>query len=119
LAKQPGFHKRRARLTETIEWVIGVFAQQSPGYYDDLVLLDSTPVGCARSVETVRRSQLADAAGYGYCRSHSRWFFGFRLHLGRRARRHTAGGDPPARRPEGTRHRAAAAATGPARRRSW
>jgi DDE family transposase len=81
LPKQPGFHKRRARLTETIEWLIGVFAQQSPGYYDDLVLLDSTPVECARSVETVRRSQLSDAAGYGYCRSHSRWFFGFRLHL--------------------------------------
>jgi hypothetical protein len=81
LPKQPGFHKRRARLTETIEWLIGVFAQQSPGYHDDLVLLDSTPVECARSVETVRRSALSDAAGYGYCRSHSRWFFGFRLHL--------------------------------------
>lgn len=81
LPKQPGYHKRRARLTETIEWLIGVFAAQSPGYHDDLVLLDSTPVECARSVETVRRSQLSDAAGYGYCRSHSRWFFGFRLHL--------------------------------------
>jgi hypothetical protein len=38
-------------------------------------------VECARSVETVRRSALSDAAGYGYCRSHSRWFYGFRLHL--------------------------------------
>jgi hypothetical protein len=81
LPKQPGFHKRRARLTETIEWLIGVFAAQSPGYVDDVVLLDSTPVECARSVETVRRSALSDAAGYGYCRSHSRWFYGFRLHL--------------------------------------
>jgi hypothetical protein len=81
LPKQPGFHKRRAKLTETIEWLIGVFAEQSPGYRDDLVLIDSTPVECARSVETVRRSALSDAAGYGYCRSHSRWFYGFRLHL--------------------------------------
>jgi hypothetical protein len=81
LPKQPGFHKRRARLTETIEWLIGVFAARSPGYHDELVLLDSTPVECARSLETVRRSQLSDAAGYGYCRSHSRWFYGFRLHL--------------------------------------
>jgi hypothetical protein len=32
-------------------------------------------------VETVRRSELADACGYGYCRSHSRWFWGMRLHL--------------------------------------
>lgn len=81
LPKQPGFHKRRAKLTETIEWLIGVFAAQSPGFYDELVLLDSTPVECARSLETVRRSALSDAAGYGYCRSHSRFFFGFRLHL--------------------------------------
>ena len=81
LPQQPGFHKRRAKLTETIEWLIGIFAEQSPGYRDDLVLIDSTPVECARSVETVRRSALSDAAGYGYCRSHSRWFFGFRLHL--------------------------------------
>jgi hypothetical protein len=81
LPKQPGFHKRRARLTDTIEWLIGIFASQSPGYHDDLVLIDSTPVECARSVETVHRSQLSDAAGYGYCRSHSRWFYGFRLHL--------------------------------------
>jgi hypothetical protein len=81
LPKQPGFHKRRARLTETIEWLIGVFAAQSPGFHDELVLLDSTPVECARSLETVRRSALSDAAGYGYCRSHSRFFFGFRLHL--------------------------------------
>src|SRR3954466_3238108 len=53
LPKQPGFHKRRAKMTETIEWLIGVFAQQSPGYRDELVLIDSTPVECARSVETV------------------------------------------------------------------
>ena len=32
LPQQPGFHKRRARLAETIEWLIGVFAAESPGY---------------------------------------------------------------------------------------
>jgi hypothetical protein len=80
LPQQSGFHKRRARLAETIEWLIGVFATQSPGYYDDLLLIDSTPVECARSVETTRRSALADAADYGWCASHSRFFWGFRLH---------------------------------------
>lgn len=80
LPKQPGFHKRRARLTETIEWLIGVFAAESPGFHDDLLLIDSTPVECARSVETTRRSALADAADYGWCASHSRFFWGFRLH---------------------------------------
>ncbi|HVY77794.1 MAG TPA: IS982 family transposase [Solirubrobacterales bacterium] len=80
LPKQPGFHKRRARLAETIEWLIGVFAAESPGSREDVLLIDSTPVECARSVETTRRSALAEAADYGYCASHSRFFWGFRLH---------------------------------------
>jgi hypothetical protein len=81
LPGQPGYWKRRARLTDTIEWLTGIFAQDCPGYRDQVVLLDSTPVECGRSVETARRSRLADACGYGYSRSHSRWFWGMRLHL--------------------------------------
>jgi Transposase DDE domain len=81
LPLQPGYLKRRRRLADTIEWLCGVFAQDSPGWRDELVLLDSTPVECGRSLETARRSELADACGYGYCRSHSRWFWGMRLHL--------------------------------------
>lgn len=80
LPAQPGYFKRRRRLTETLEWLMGVFAGQSPGAGDDLLLVDSTPVECARSRETVQRSALADAADYGYCASHSRYFWGFRLH---------------------------------------
>jgi hypothetical protein len=80
LPAQPGYFKRRRRLTETIEWLLGIFASQSPGFHDDLLLIDSTPVECARSRETVRRSRLGDAADYGYCVSHSRFFWGFRLH---------------------------------------
>jgi len=81
LPSQDALHKRRARLAETIEWLVGVFASLSPGYCDDLLLLDSTPVECGRSLETARRSQLAEIAGYGYSRSHSRYFWGMRLHL--------------------------------------
>lgn len=81
LPAQPGFHKRRRRLSDTIEWLTGIFASQSPGAGDDVVLLDSTPVECGRSRETVRRSELAPFAGYGYCKSHSRFFWGMRLHL--------------------------------------
>jgi hypothetical protein len=44
-------------------------------------LLDSTPVPCGQSRETTRRSEFAGHAGYGYCRSHSRYFWGFRLYL--------------------------------------
>lgn len=80
LPKRPGYLKRRQKLSDTIEALIGVFASDSPGFHDDLVLIDSTPVECARSIETTRRSQLADTADYGYCASHSRPFWGFRLH---------------------------------------
>jgi hypothetical protein len=80
LPQRPGYLKRRERLSDTIEWLIAVFARDSPGFHDDLVLVDSTPVECARSIETTRRSQLADAADYGYSAAHSRYFWGFRLH---------------------------------------
>jgi hypothetical protein len=80
LPGRSGYHKRRQRLAETIETLIAEFARDSPGFHDDLVLVDSTPVECARSIETTRRSQLADAADYGWCASHSRFFWGFRLH---------------------------------------
>ncbi|OPZ41718.1 MAG: Transposase DDE domain protein [Actinobacteria bacterium ADurb.BinA094] len=80
LPGQSGYHKRRRRLAGTIEWLLGVFAAQSPGYYDDLLLVDSTPVPCAQSSETVKRSALGEAAGYGYCAAHTRWYWGFRLH---------------------------------------
>ena len=81
LPTQSALHKRRAALRETFDWLCAVFAERSPGARDPLVLLDSTPVEAGRSLDTTRRSALADAAGYGYSRSHSRWFWGFRLHL--------------------------------------
>jgi Transposase DDE domain len=87
LPARDAFHKRRLRLSAQIEALIAHFARQSPGFFDDLLLVDSTPVECARSRETVKRggsSSLADAlsnaADYGYCASHSRYFWGFRLH---------------------------------------
>jgi transposase len=87
LVGQSGLHKRRARLADALEQVMAALAQECPGYWDELVLLDSTPVECARSRETVKRAgasalddPIANAAAYGYCRSHSRFFFGMRLH---------------------------------------
>ncbi len=80
LPQRPAFVKRRLRLSDSIEALIEEFARHSPGHDDDLLLVDSTPVECGRSVETMRRSALADAADYGYCASHSRFFWGFRLH---------------------------------------
>ena len=81
LPSQPAYWKRRRRLADAIEWLMAVFAAQSPGFSDELLLVDSTPVPCAASRETVKRSQLGEAAGYGYCAAHSRWYWGLRLHL--------------------------------------
>src|ERR1039458_2728882 len=87
LPERSAFHKRRLRLSRVIEALICEFAKHSPGFFDDLLLVDSTPVECARSRETVKRGgqsslgdALANAADYGYCASHSRFFWGFRLH---------------------------------------
>lgn len=87
LTGRSGFHKRRDRLADQIEMLIREFARRSPGWNDNLLLVDSTPVECARSLETVKRGgssslggALCDAADYGYCASHSRYFWGFRLH---------------------------------------
>ena len=81
LPSQPAYWKRRRRLADAIEWLMGVFAADSPGARDGLLLCDSTPVECGRSRETAKRSALGEAAGYGYCAAHTRWYWGFRLHL--------------------------------------
>jgi hypothetical protein len=78
---QSGFNKRLRALAPQLLQTIALLARLSPSFCDGLRLLDSTPVPCAASRETVRRSALAGHGGYGYCRSHSRWFWGFRLYL--------------------------------------
>jgi Transposase DDE domain len=56
-------------------------AAHTPSWGDQLRLVDSTPVPCAASRQTVHRSALAGHAGYGYCNSHHRFFWGFRLYV--------------------------------------
>jgi hypothetical protein len=81
LPGQSGYNKRLRRLAETMNWLIGMLASQCDVAADDVWVVDSTPVECARSKETVRRSEMAGWAEYGYCASHSRYFWGLRLHL--------------------------------------
>ena len=81
LPKQPGYNKRLRALAPTIARVITDLAVSSPSFCDNLRLLDSTPVPCGQSRETARRSELAGCAAYGWCKSHSRYFWGFRLYL--------------------------------------
>ena len=48
---------------------------------EPLRLMDATPVPCGHSAVTARRSDLYGYAGYGYCASHSRWYWGCKLLL--------------------------------------
>jgi len=81
LPLQPGYNKRLRALTATLGWLITTLARDTSLWTDDVWLADSTPVECGRSRETTKRSDLAGFAEYGYCASHSRYFWGLRLHL--------------------------------------
>ncbi len=81
LPKQPGYNKRLRKLAATMNWLIRMLARDTTLWTDDVWVVDSTPVECGRSKETARRSELAGWAEYGYCASHSRYFWGLRLHL--------------------------------------
>ena len=78
---RPGYNKRLRRSGELLQHVTAHLARQCPSWTDDVWLVDSTPVECGRSRETAKRSDLAGWATYGYCASHSRFFWGLRLHL--------------------------------------
>jgi len=81
LPQQSGYNKRLRKLGATMAWLVTELGDQSSVATDDVWVVDSTPVECARSKETVNRSDLAGWAEYGYCASHSRFFWGLRLHL--------------------------------------
>jgi hypothetical protein len=81
LPQQPADNKRIRALAPEIAIAIRCLVRESASFRDGLRLLDSTPVPCGASRETARRSELAGVASYGWCRSHSRYFWGFRLYL--------------------------------------
>jgi hypothetical protein len=81
LPGQSGYNKRLRAAAGLITTVIRVLSVDTTLWTDDVWVVDSTPVECGRSQETVKRSDLAGWAEYGYCASHSRYFWGLRLHL--------------------------------------
>jgi Transposase DDE domain len=81
LPGQSGYNKRLRRTAELIRHAIRVVACDTTLWSDDVWVVDSTPVECGRSRETAKRSDLVGWAQYGYCASHSRYFWGLRLHL--------------------------------------
>lgn len=81
LPNAPGYNKRLRKAAGMIQQVIRLLAVDTTLWSDDVWVVDSTPVECGRSHETVKRSELAGWAEYGYSASHSRFFWGLRLHL--------------------------------------
>jgi hypothetical protein len=81
LPGQSGYNKRLRKLAATMMWLTRVLAASTSLWADDVWVIDSTPVECGRSRQTAQRSDLAGYAQYGYCASHTRYFWGLRLHL--------------------------------------
>lgn len=81
LPKQPGYHKRLRTAAGLIRHTSRALAVDTALWTDDVWIVDSTPVECGRSWETIKRSDLAGWAQHGYCASHSRYIWGLRLHL--------------------------------------
>lgn len=81
LPKRPGYNKRLRTALPLVKQAIRMLAMDSDFWFDHHWIVDSTPVECGRSRPTVQRSMVAGWASYGYCASHSRFFWGLRLHL--------------------------------------
>jgi Transposase DDE domain len=81
MPQQPGYHKRLKASRGLLCNTIRVLARVCPSWSDDLWITDATPVPCGTSRETVKRSDLAGHAGYGYCASYSRYYWGLKLYL--------------------------------------
>ena len=81
LPGQSGYNKRLKAAVPLLKRAVRLVAAATDVWFDDVWVTDSTPVEYGRSRPTAQRSQLAGGAGYGYSASHSRFFWGLRLHL--------------------------------------
>ena len=79
LLRQPEYNTRLKAAAPLMETALRWLADATPAAAEMLRLMDATPVPCGQSVITARRSDLYGYAGYGYCPSHSRWYWGTRL----------------------------------------
>jgi hypothetical protein len=81
LPQRAGYNKRLRSALGLVKRLIRELAMDSDFWFDNHWITDSTPVPCGMSRPTVQRSSLAGWTGYGYCASHSRFFWGLRLYL--------------------------------------
>jgi Transposase DDE domain len=81
LLGQSEYNQRLKNAAPLMEAALRWLADHTPATAEMLRLMDATPVPCGQSVITARRSDLFGWAGYGYCPSHSRWYWGSKLLL--------------------------------------
>jgi hypothetical protein len=81
LLRQSEYNDRLKAAAPLMEAALRWLADHTPGSAELLRLLDATPIACGQSAVTARRSDLFGYAGYGYCPSHSRWYWGCKLML--------------------------------------
>jgi hypothetical protein len=81
LLSQSEYNERLKNAAPLMEAALRWLADHTPGSAELLRLMDGTPVPCGQSVLTAKRSDLAGDAGYGYCASHSRFYWGTKLML--------------------------------------
>ena len=79
LLRQSEYNARLKGVARLMEAALRWLADHTPGSAELLRLMDATPVPCGQSVITAKRSDLYGWAGYGYCPSHSRWYWGGKL----------------------------------------
>jgi hypothetical protein len=81
LLGQSEYNGRIKAVASLMEAALRWLADHTPGSAEMLRLMDATPVPCGQSAITARRSDLYGWSGYGYCPSHSRWYWGAKLLL--------------------------------------
>jgi hypothetical protein len=79
LLGQSEYNARVKAAAPLMEAALRWLAEATPGTAEMVRLMDATPVPCGHSVITAKRSGLYGWAGYGYCPSHSRWYWGSKL----------------------------------------
>ena len=79
LLRQSEYNGRLKNLAPLMEAALRWLADATPATAEQLRLMDATPVPCGASAVTAKRSGLYGWAGYGYCPSHSRWYWGAKL----------------------------------------
>jgi hypothetical protein len=78
---QAAYNRRLRRAAPLVTAILHALAVACPSWCDQWRLLDATPIPCGASRETVKRSDLAGWAGYGWDASHHRFYWGLKLYL--------------------------------------